>query len=361
MSAAAVVAGELVVRRPGRRDDGDAVEVVGVDGVDAIPLQSSTALDAPRADRAALAPWSVDRSSSGAIVVAGVELHPAIARDLYQRLGALLDEGDRHELHAEWVRLEAWLDRQFAGGTPVSGRTVGRPSQAVAGVAVREREDQVAVRLATYVVAFVRPARGRWEGAAWQLRPTVTGHERRPVGVRVRLEHVPDGAPPRPRALPGPCPAPAAKAAPQPILPDWLRARRDQALAEQEALLQALRGGPLGLDELAGALPCGRDRLRAHLEVLVERGAVHRADAEGVRRWRCAPAPKPQEPRAASGRPGTRLDSRKAPKGSRKAGSRPSQPARPAPPAAPLRSCWTCNTSAHTAAPCCPVCRTPYR
>lgn len=376
-----LVSGEWTTRRspppsrPSPADDHVPVALVGVDENAASSSQSS-ALSVPRADAAALAAWTVDRSETGAIVVAGVELHPAIARDLYQRLGAHLELADRDEMHAEWARLEAWLDAMFVGATPVSGRTVGRPSQAVAGLALRERDDQVAVRLATYVVAFARPSRGRWEGAAWQLRPSVTGHERRPMGVRVRFEAVPDARPER-RHLVGPTQADAPRRGlgrpPRPHLPEWLRQRRDTAMAEQQLLRDAM-DAPRSLDELVEATRLPRATVRAHLEVLVERREARRVRGSGATRWRrleahATPAPVPAgaeapttPPPAPVGAPGTRLGP--APKGKlagpTKGTKRASAPPAPAAPRPELRSCWTCNTSCHTNQPACPRCRTPY-
>jgi len=368
------VSGDLVVTRPRHLDDLDSIVVVGVDQMDEKRPQSSTAREAPRADRAALAPWSVDLAPSGAIVVAGVELHPAIARDLYQRLGALLAEGERDELHVEWSRLAAWLDHHFAPGVPITGRTIGRPAQDVGGLAVRERADQVAVRLATYVVAFLRPRGGRWEGPALQLRPTATGHERRPTGVRIRVEHVPERTERPARVLPGPASGvrPAGPPA-QPALPAWLQARRAQAREEQARVVEAVRGGAATFDAIAGVLRLPRELLRGHLELLVERRELRMRAANGERRWSLAP-PRRARP-GFEGQVSTKLRAgRAAAEGATRARSGPSTgpvpcakgrrakapPPAPAPPRAPLRSCWTCNTSTHAAGACCPLCGTPF-
>ena len=354
------VSGDLVVTRPRHLDDFDPVVVLEVAQVDDIRPQSSTALEAPRADRAALAPWSVDLAPSGAIVVAGVELHPAIARDLYQRLGALLAEGERDELHVEWSRLAAWLDHHFAPGVPITGRTIGRPAQDVGGLAVRERADQVAVRLATYVVAFLRFRGGRWDGPAVQLRPTATGHERRPTGVRIRVEHVPERTERPARVRPGPAPGvrPARPPA-QPALPAWLQARRAQAREEQARVVEAVRGGAATFDEIAGALRLPRELLRGHLELLVERRELQMRTADGERRWSLA-APPPARP-GFEGQAATKLRPSKASaKGCTKAKRAKAPPPPPPSPRPPLRSCWTCNTSTHTAAESCPRCGTRY-
>lgn len=354
------VSGDLVVTRPRHLDDLDSIVVVGVDQMDEKRPQSSTALEAPRADRAALAPWSVDLAPSGAIVVAGVELHPAIARDLYQRLGALLAEGERDELHVEWSRLAAWLDHHFAPGVPITGRTIGRPAQDVGGLAVRERADQVAVRLATYVVAFLRPRGGRWEGPALQLRPTATGHERRPTGVRIRVEHVPERTERPARVLPGPAPGARPTEPPaQPAPPAWLQERRAQAREEQARVVEAVRGGAATFDEIAGVLRLPRELLRGHLELLVERRELHMRPADGERRWSLA-APPPARP-GFEGQVATKLRPSKASaRGSTKAKRAKAPPPPPPSPRPPLRSCWTCNTSTHTAAESCPRCGTRY-
>ena len=351
------VSGDLVVTRPRHLDDAASIELVGVAQMDEGRPQSSTALEAPRADRAALAPWTVDLAPSGAIVVAGVELHPAIARDLYARLGALLEEGERDELHMEWSRLGAWLDHHFRRGAPVSGRTIGRPSEAVRGLAIRERDDQVAVRLATYVVAFLRRRGERWEGSACQLRPTVTGHERRPMGVRIRLDHVPEARQEAPPALTGPASL-STRATPStaPELPPWLRARRDQAMAEQAQLVDAVRAGARSLDEIAEAVRLPRETIRRHLELLVERTELQMSRAREGRRWTIAPA-KRAAPTFGGGRVTRVHEGRTKP-------SRPTKAAKASPPPpAPrpaLRSCWTCNVSMHTAADRCPRCGTAF-
>lgn len=234
----------------------------------------------------ALAAWSV-QSVDGRIRIGEVELHAVAARDLWLRLGELLGAGDRSAELDAWAELERDLDRHFARTWPARGRTVGPPSRTVSGVVLREREGELAFRVATFAVAFLKPAAKGWEGPVFALRPTGTGHGhvRQPTGVRIRL---PAEAAPElqvERQLPE---APRRWSAPgrAPELPAWLAARREAVKGEHAAILAAMAAGrSMKLDAITALVPLvSRRMVRLHLDALVELGRVK--EVRKGRMWR---------------------------------------------------------------------------
>lgn len=255
----------------------------------------------PSAASLALSSWAAELVD-GKITIGGAEIDPVIARDLWERLGSLLGQADRDADHAEWARLRAELDRAFRRAPPARGRTLGRPSVDVAGVVLRERDDLASLRLATFAVATLRRTSRGWEGAVYALRPTLTGHERRPTGERVRvpLEAVPELAPAAPIALPGPTARtgvsrPSAPA-PAPTVPAWLSGRwsQIQALHAEILAMAPSVGDVVDIDALGARLRLPREVLRGELETLCERGELaelRQPDAPAAWRRREPPPP----------------------------------------------------------------------
>lgn len=304
----------------------------------------------------ALSPWSVELAG-GEILISGAAVHPVIARDLWMRLGALLGQAEHDSEQAEWTRLSAELDRHFREAPAAHGRTMGRPSMPVAGLVLRERDDVVVFRLATFSLAYLKPTKRGWEGPVYALRPTSVGHDLRPLGVRVRLQDE-AVAPMRRLELPGPAPRPPQRPAIAPALPhlpEAVERRRNESRAILEAILVVFPGigAQASLDDVAHAVRLPRDILRDHLELLVERGELAETKpAPGVRRTWTRLARQPGQ--FDSRKPGTRFQK---PTGAR------AKRAKAAPPVGAALRCDPCGRVvrlpagvAVTADPRCKVC-----
>lgn len=359
----------------------DQLELIVVDEISALARTSSTRPAA--ASEAALVPWAIDLRD-GAIVIAGNEVHPVVARDIYVRLGTLLDEADRAVDHEDWLRLGRDLDAWFRYARPARGRSLQKPSSPVEGMAYREAEGRAIMRMATYSIAVLKPRSKKggapWEGAVYTLRPTLTGHDRRLAGfsIRVAAEQI-DAAPMadpetgsvRP-ALPGPVDAPRnpprrpiPAPSQSPAVPAWL-AERWKTIREEHARILACvaPGESVTLDELAAQSGLGRELLRSHIGTLVEQAVLVEVTPSTWRRLRvrrrrgskapplgiaAAPVPvAPPEPRRSAA----------APKRGRS--SKAVQVSPPAPPPLPLASCRACNTAARTLSALCVRCGAPY-
>lgn len=242
----------------------------------------------------ALATWGVELVD-GAICVGGSAIHPVAARELWLRLGTLLDGQERDEDSLAWARLEKHLDAAFRGAVPCRGRS-GRVVQT--GLVLRESQNRAIVRLATFSVAVLRRRRGHWEGAVLAARPASHGWDARPMGLAYRLEpeQVPTARPP---LLPPPAPRPlltmATKPVPRsdmpvprsdmpvpppprpPVQSEQVRAARDRGAAAAAPVLALLEGGPKTFMALREALPeMPEEELRARLTWLAELQRVRR-------------------------------------------------------------------------------------
>lgn len=353
----------------------------------------------------ALATWGVELVD-GAITVGGSALHPVVARELWLRLGQLLDAQERDEDGPAWARLEAHLDAAFRDATPCRGRS-GRMRQA--GLMVRESEGRVIVRLATFAVAVLRRHRRAWEGPVMAARPATTGWDARPTGATYRLEldQVPE--PRAPLLLPPPTtrsamPLPHLRA---PVMPDHVRVAREQGGAAAAPILAQLETGPKTFTALREGLPdMPEDVLRARLAWLADLERVRRRGPawmlvrarkqpevgptpppaparaalvplthpktfeyramirarggrwdEAQKRWLVPPAQRPLLLARMSGAP----DPETKPAKPTKRGGRASTPA-PQAPLVPFRLCNNpkCATACRTTAPNCPSCKQLY-
>jgi hypothetical protein len=317
-------------------------------------------LEEPAPATQALAPWRVERRD-GMIVLGDGELHPVMARDLWMRLGQLLEATERDADQAEWARLSAELDRHFQGCPGVGGRTIGRPAMPVEGVLLREHEGVATLRLATFSIATLRRTKRGWEGPVYALRPTMVGHDRRPIGqqVRVPLEAVPEV---RRLAIAGPAATlpPRSTTPPRrPEVPAWLRERWADIQAVHAEILACVPnvGDVVHFEALAEQLRIVRDVLRGHLETLVEQGELVELDpiaAGEPPRWQ-----RVERVRFREGRRRTRVA---APKPARvaKAPKPPKKQAKAAPAADVLLRCGPCDRTvkvpAGTAIPAEPKC-----
>jgi hypothetical protein len=313
----------------------------------ALDRVGATTLEAPSPDAQALVPWSVELTE-GQIMVAGTAIHPILARDLWMRLGALLGEAERDGEQAEWSRLAGELDRHFRGCPPAQGRTLDRPSMPVGGLVLQEHEDLVAFRMATYSIAVLKKTKRGWEGPVYALRPTAVGHERRPLGTRVRVAAEAIG-PVRRLQLPGPAatlPPRPVKPNARPEVPEWLRARWTDIRVVHAAILALVPnvGDAGGFELFAASLRIPRDELRGHLDTLREQGELveTKPKAAGeIVTWRRAARPAFDAPR--KGR-GTRVGTAKPARKPAKPATTPKRKAKPAPPApATLLRCAPCD------------------
>ena len=322
-----------------------------------LPTRNSVP-EAPTPAGDALIPWAVERVGD-AIALGGVEVHTTVARDLWRRLGELLEEGERDAAQAEWSRLAVELDRAFASGRPARGTTVGKGRTFVEGVIVRDREGHATFRVASFAIVLLRAVKNGWEGQGYSLRPLVIGHELRPLGVRVRVssEAVPALATTA-RQIEGPATSRRGVQPPcRPVMPSIVLAQRSAARDDQAALLAVVPvpGAIATLEAFAQATLLRRDVIRGHLEALVDLGDVEELSGTTWRRLhRVAFA----ERRPAKGKAsGTRL----VPAPARAGRVRSKKVPPPSPPVLlPLRSCFKCNTAARTANARCPVCRAEY-
>lgn len=331
---------------------------------------------------AALSPWQIDLDPSGLIRLGGREVHPVVARDIWLRLGALLSAADRAADHDEWARLGRELDDRFARAVPARARTLQRPSQVVEGLLLRETATRTYIRLAPFALAALTPRSGTsgatlpaWEGIAYALRPTLLGHEQRPLGFRVRVAGelvaaVPCIAEQRTllKLVDHATPATTLRSRPVPVSPPvppaGLMAARKRVEQEHRAILQALpEGETRSVDQLHATTDIGRERLRRHLATLVELGVL--ATVKGERAWRRV---KPR-PRARARLPESlraELLAGLAPvpssRSTRPATSKRTRLPKPvAVPSLPFASCTNCNTAARTLSATCPRCGAAYR